>query len=132
MLNKVKELNKTGLPGFNAEASLYRVSEQYKFEGFVAGQAVGDIVPAQITGPPFSLGSESPPVLEARNCTGCIPDDKSPTGCSETCCKLLPRIGRICETNYCTCIQPPPPCKLTLVCVQWTNSKCSKYHVYCV
>lgn len=84
-------MNIKNLPGFIAEASLYRNTSNYRTKG-VHGSlpAPGAVVPQL----------RRPPVLGCGECTPLRWPDGTPTGaCARACCDVLGR----CSTETCPC-----------------------------
>jgi hypothetical protein len=95
------------LPGFSADASLYKTSGHYRLSASAASMATVRIGLAQVR-PPLPDGFPDGQFCRP-GCGPCVPDPDSATGCSRTC--ITPNCNDF--TRPCTGCRPPPVCTCT-------------------
>src|SRR6516225_6521007 len=105
------EVRKMNMPGFAADASLYRTSQHYFVTSGMAGFAARPwgLAPSLMPSPDgFPDGQFCHP-----GCGSCVEDTDSPTGCSRTC------INAQCDDTT----RPCKGCSHTTTCGPCTGSK---------
>jgi len=93
-------MNIMNVPGFTAEASLYKTNQRYQLLASWAGVTKEYVGLAQFLSLPDGQPDGQSCLVRVR----CLPDPDSPTGCSKIRTEL-----DCTETNLGSCQCPPPP-----------------------